>query len=146
MIRIHYLLIVSLLLHNAGMWEGFRNFLFRGNVVELATAVIIGGAFTKIVEAFTKAIIEPLLKLLLGSNDPTKSLESLYIGVFPIGTLLGAIVNFIIMAAIVYFFLVKPLGSLSARFAAQAAPDPKLVALQEIRDLLKAQQEAQTKV
>lgn len=122
------------------MWEGFRNFLMRGNVVELATAVVIGTAFTNIVNGFMKSFVEPLIKLLLGSSDPAKSLEVIAVGPFPIGILIAAIVNFILTAAVVYFFLIRPLTSMAARFApppaAPATPED-VVLLREIRDSLK---------
>ena len=120
------------------MWEGFRNFLMRGNVVELATAVVIGGAFTKIVDGFMKSFVEPLIKLLLGSSDPAKSLEVISVGPFPLGILIAAIVNFILTAAVVYFFLIRPLSNMAARFAPPPAPPTEdVVLLREIRDSLK---------
>ncbi|WP_135230023.1 large conductance mechanosensitive channel protein MscL [Deinococcus fonticola] len=122
------------------MWEGFRNFLMRGNVVELATAVVIGGAFTKIVDGFMKGFVEPLIKLILGSSDPAKSLEVISVGGFPVGMLLAAIVNFLLTAAVVYFFLIRPLSSFAARFAPPPPPPGEdITLLREIRDLLKTQ-------
>lgn len=123
------------------MLEGFRNFLLRGNVVELAVAVIIGGAFGKIVDGFLKAIVNPLIALMFGSSDPAKSFETIAVGPFPLGVLISAVINFILISAVVYFFLVKPFGSLSARLVAAAAPPADVQLLTEIRDLLKTQTE-----
>ena len=119
------------------MLEGFRNFLLRGNVVELAVAVIIGGAFGKIVEGFLKAIVNPLIALMFGSADPAKSFETIAVGPFPLGVLISAIVNFVLIAGVVYFFLVRPFGELAAKMAANNPPPPDVALLTEIRDLLK---------
>ncbi len=119
------------------MLQGFRDFLLRGNVVDLAVAVIIGGAFGKIVEGFLKAIVNPLIALLFGSSDPAKSFETIAVGPFPLGVLISAIINFILIGAVVYFFLVRPFGSISAKLAANTPPPPDVQLLTEIRDLLK---------
>ena len=119
------------------MLEGFRNFLLRGNVVELATAVIIGGAFGKIVEGFLKAIVNPLIGLMFGNSDPGKSFETIAVGPFPLGVLISAIVNFVLISAVVYFFLVRPFGELAKKLAANTPPPPDVQLLGEIRDLLK---------
>lgn len=112
----------------------------RGNVVELATAVVIGGAFGKIVDGFMKSFVEPLIKMMLGTNDPGKALETIAVGGFPIGVLLAAIVNFILTAAVVYFFLIRPLTNFAARFAAAPPPPGEdITLLREIRDTLKTQ-------
>lgn len=119
--------------------EGFRNFLLRGNVVELAVGVVIGSAFGSIVDGFIKALIDPLLLLIL-SFTGAASLEGAMLGIFPIGILISAILRFIIVAAVVYFFIVRPFTATSAKMAAQAAPaatPADVVLLTEIRDLLK---------
>lgn len=119
------------------MLQGFRDFLFRGNVIELAVAVIIGGAFGKIVEGFLKAIVNPLIALMFGSSDPAKSFETIAAGPFPLGVLISAIINFILISAVVYFFLVRPFGNIVAKMAANTPPPPDVALLGEIRDLLK---------
>lgn len=121
------------------MLKGFRNFLFRGNVVELATAVIIAAAFTGIVDAFTKAVIDPIFLAIGGSpNFDTALTIPIGAATFKIGLLLTAIVNFLIKAAVIYFFIIRPFGAISAKLSAAAAPTPPDVALlTEIRDLLK---------
>jgi large conductance mechanosensitive channel len=92
------------------MIEGFKAFLMRGNVIDLAVGVIIGAAFAKITDGFMKSLVEPLIKLLLGSSDPAKAFESIAIGPFPLGILIAAIVNFVLIAAVVYFFIVTPVN------------------------------------
>ncbi len=119
--------------------EGFRNFLFRGNVVELAVAVIIGAAFGSVVTGFTKSFIEPLIKLLFGSSDPAKALEGLGFGPFPMGVFLAAVLNFLIIASVLYFLVIRPFGRFAAQLAAHTAPPEDLKVLREIRDLLKEQ-------
>jgi large conductance mechanosensitive channel len=123
------------------MIEGFKTFLMRGNVVDLAVGVIIGAAFAKITDGFMKSLVEPLIKLALGSADPAKAFETVAIGPFPVGVLLAAIVNFILIAAVVYFFIVTPMNAMKkpAAAAAPAAPTKDQELLGEIRDLLKKQ-------
>ena len=128
------------------MLAGFRNFLFRGNVVELATAVIIAAAFGGIVDAFTKALVDPIFQAIGGSpNFDTALTIPIGAATFKIGLLLTAIINFLIKAAVIYFFIIRPFGPISqklAAVAAAAAPTPPDVALlTEIRDLLKKQNE-----
>jgi large conductance mechanosensitive channel len=119
------------------MLKGFRDFLMRGNVVDLATAVIIGAAFGGVVDGMIKGIIDPLIAVL--APGEVKQLENaLVLGPFKIGLLVSAFVNFVLKAAVVYFFIVKPFARLSARLVAAAAPPPADVQLlTEIRDLLK---------
>ncbi|HEY7925711.1 MAG: large conductance mechanosensitive channel protein MscL [Burkholderiales bacterium] len=121
------------------MLKGFRDFLMRGNVVELATAVIIGAAFGGVVDGLIKGIIDPLIAVF--APGEVKQLENaLLLGPFKIGLVVSAVINFLLKAAIVYFLIVKPFANLSARLAgakAPAAPPPEVQLLTEIRDLLK---------
>ena len=119
------------------MLKGFRDFLMRGNVVELAAAVIIGVAFNGVVDGLIKGIIDPLIAVLAPGD--VKQLESaLLLGPFKIGLVLSAIINFILKAGVVYFFIVRPFASFAAKLAAAPAPPPAdVVLLGEIRDLLK---------
>jgi large conductance mechanosensitive channel len=123
------------------MFKGFRDFLLRGNVVDLATAVIIGVAFNGVVDGVIKGIIDPLIALL--SPGAVKDLETaLLLGPFKIGLVLSAIINFIIKAAVVYFFVMQPFARFAARFAPKATgPAPDVVLLTEIRDLAKQEVE-----
>jgi large conductance mechanosensitive channel len=121
------------------MLQGFRAFLLRGNVVDLAVAVVIGAAFAGVIDGFTAAFIDPLLALILGGSG--EALAAVTLGVFPIGLFLSAVVNFVLKAAVLYFFVIRPFSAWATRLADQpAAPpapteDQKL--LGEIRDLLK---------
>ena len=119
------------------MFKGFRDFLLRGNVVDLATAVIIGVAFNGVVDGVIKGIIDPLIALL--SPGAVKDLETaLLLGPFKVGLVLSAIINFVIKAAVVYFFIVQPFARFAARFAPKAAGPPEdVVLLTQIRDLMK---------
>lgn len=123
--------------------EGFKKFLLRGNVIELATAVVIGAAFTAIVGAFTQAIIDPLLAMVFNAD----ALAAVMVGPFKLGLLLAAIINFIIIAAVVYFVLILPMAKLKERLdrnrELELAPTEQVETdveiLQDIRELLRAQ-------
>jgi large conductance mechanosensitive channel len=122
------------------MLKGFRDFLLRGNVVDLAVAVIIGVAFNGVVDGLIKGIIDPLIGLLAPGD--VKGLENaLLLGPFRFGLVLSAVVNFVLKAGVVYFFIVRPFSGLAAKAAkAPAAPPPPPADVQlltEIRDLLK---------
>ena len=120
------------------MMKGFRDFLMRGNVVDLAVAVIIGAAFNGVVDGLIKGIIDPLIATL--SPGDVKALETaLDLGPFHFGLVLSAIVNFVIKAGVVYFFIVRPFAAFAAKLAAAPAPPaPSEQYLKEIRDLLAA--------
>ncbi len=122
------------------MLKGFRDFLMRGNVVELAVAVIIGAAFNGVVDGLIKGIIDPLIATLAPGD--VKALENaLVLGPFRIGLVLSAVVNFVTKAGVVYFLIVRPFSALVARLAkapaAPAATPADVVLLGEIRDLLR---------
>ena len=118
------------------MLKGFRDFLTRGNVVELATAVIIGAAFTGVVDGLIKGIIDPLIAAL--SPGDVKQLENAFVfGPFHVGLVLSAFVNFLLKAAVVYFLIVRPFSTVAAKLAALSAPPPDVQLLTEIRDLLR---------
>lgn len=127
------------------MIKGFRDFILRGNVVDLAIAVVIGAAFTGIVTQFTKSFIEPILKLIGGGgvHGGTFVINGV---AFDWGASINAIINFLIVGAVLYFFIVVPINQIMARRhrgepdAEVAATTPEDVALlREIRDLLKRQ-------
>jgi len=118
------------------MLKGFRDFLMRGNVVELAVAVIIGAAFNGVVDGIIKGLIDPLIAM--ASPSDVKALETaLLLGPFKVGLVLSSIVNFLVKAAVVYFFVVRPFARFATRFAAAPAVTPTEKLLAEIRDLLK---------
>ncbi len=120
------------------MLKGFRDFLLRGNVVDLAVAVVIGTAFTALVTAFTKALLQPLINIFLGGGVRGGKIS--WLGqVFDFGAVINALITFVIIAAVVYFLVVLPVRRLSRREPEAAAEPPEPVEttlLTEIRDLL----------
>lgn len=129
------------------MFKGFKDFLLRGNVVELAVAVVIGAAFTSIVTAFTTGLIKPLINA-IGGSDAAKGLGFNILGsndatFMDIGGVINAGINFVIVAAIVYFAFVLPVKHIQERRkrGEEAGPsEPTDVELLiEIRDLLSRQ-------
>ena len=125
--------------------NGFKNFILRGNLVDLAVAVIIGTAFAAVVTAFTGTLLSAIAKI-TGGNQP--NFDDYAPGDIEVGPFLTALVAFLILAAIVYFFVVTPYVAAKERFFPSPEPgtpeDIKL--LQEIRDLLRAQQDGGTAV
>ena len=97
--------------------DGFKKFLLRGNVVDLAVAVVIGAAFGAVVTAFVEAFITPLVGVVTGSaGDFTKKTFDVSGTAFPYGLFVQALLSFIIIAAVVYFFVVKPINRLMERY------------------------------
>lgn len=89
--------------------DGFKKFLVQGNLVELAVAVVIGAAFSDLIKAFTSGIIDPMLALFGGKPNLDSLKFTIRNTVFPYGSFLTALISFLITAAIIYFFIVKPL-------------------------------------
>ncbi len=119
------------------MLKGFRDFIARGNAIDLAVGVIIGVAFGAVVDSLVKDVITPLLGLLGGQPD----FSAIALGPVMVGNLANAVVAFLLKAAGLYFLIVMPINRLAARRAAAAppappAPNPQEVLLREIRDLL----------
>lgn len=98
------------------MLKGFRDFVLRGNVVDLAVAVIIGAAFTAIVNSLVKDIINPLIAATVGQPNFSTLVLHVHGGVITYGNFLNALISFLIIAAVVYFAIVLPLGKILARF------------------------------
>ena len=98
------------------MFKGFRDFILRGNVMDLAVAVIIGAAFTGIVTALTEKIINPLLGAVIGKPNFGYLVGHINGGEIRYGDFFTAIVNFVLIAAVVYFFLVLPTQYLLKKF------------------------------
>jgi large conductance mechanosensitive channel len=120
---------------------GFKEFVLKGNVVDLAVGVIIGAAFGGIVDSMTKDVITPIIGVIGGQPD----FSAIKIGAINIGNFLNAVISFLIKATVVYFVIVKPFQALMARMypppppgAPPAAP-PDVQLLSEIRDILKSQ-------
>ena len=105
------------------MIKGFRDFLLRGNVMDLAVAVIIGAAFTAIVTALTTDIITPLLGAFISKPNFDYLQLEIHGGKVLYGSFLTAVINFLILASVVYFFLVVPAQYLTKKFfPTKAAP------------------------
>jgi large conductance mechanosensitive channel len=102
----------------------FRDFVMRGNVVELAVAVIIGAAFGAVITAFTSAFITPLIALIGGKPDFGDLAFSISGTRFPYGLFLNALISFLIIAFVVFFFVVKPINALMSLSQRRESPDP----------------------
>lgn len=117
------------------MLKGFKDFIMRGNLVELAVAFIVGGAFATVVTTFT-AVLMSLITKVSGKGVNFNDYEP---GKVPVGVFLTAVVSFLIIAAVVYFFVVTPYNRLQERMSRgeePAPPAPDIALLTEIRDLL----------
>ncbi|MFC4553998.1 large conductance mechanosensitive channel protein MscL [Georgenia faecalis] len=128
------------------MLRGFKEFIMRGNVVDLAVAVVVGSAFAAIVDTLVSNIITPLLNSFGGAQAEGLGFEivsgnpATYVD---IAAIINAIVVFLITAAVVYFLIVAPMNTFKERRARGVEPEPEAPAedvllLQEIRDLLRA--------
>src|SRR6516164_9432817 len=107
------------------MLKGFREFLFRGNVVDLAVAVVIGAAFGAVVTALVKDLITPLIAAIVGKPDFSAIQFEVNASKFLIGDFINAVVSFVLIAAAIYFFVVVPVNALTARMRrGEAPPDP----------------------
>jgi len=107
------------------MLKGFRQFLFRGNVIDLAVAVVIGGAFGAVVAALVKDLLTPLIAALVGKPDFSALTFEVNGSKFLYGDFINAVISFILIAAAVYFFVVMPVNALTARMRrGEAPPDP----------------------
>jgi large conductance mechanosensitive channel len=125
--------------------QGFKNFIMRGNVVDLAVAVVIGTAFSRVVSAFTDNLVNPLIAVFGGKNVNGLAWQIVAGNektVMDFGAVITAIINFVMVAAVVYFLVVTPMNVLAERRKRGEEPEPKapaedIVLLQEIRDLLR---------
>lgn len=106
------------------MFKGFRDFVLRGNVMDLAVAVIIGAAFTGIVTALTTNIINPLLGAVIGKPNFDFLIGHVNGGEIKYGTFITAVINFLILAFVIYFLLVLPTQYLLKKFQPQKAEPP----------------------
>ncbi|MFJ7212200.1 large-conductance mechanosensitive channel protein MscL [Amycolatopsis sp. NPDC098790] len=129
------------------MLKGFKDFLMRGNVVDLAVAVVIGSAFTAIVTAFTNGLIKPLIST-IGGTDAAQGLgyqifENNKATFLDFGGVINAAINFVLVAAVIYFVIVLPVKKIQERRKRGQEPGPSeptdVELLIEIRDLLRAQ-------
>ncbi len=104
------------------MLKGFRDFILRGNVVDLAVAVVIGAAFTSIVNSLVKDIITPLLAAIVKKPDFSYLVADIHGGHIAYGNFLNAAINFLLVAGAMYFFVVLPLNTLLKRLHHEAPP------------------------
>ncbi|RXR27157.1 large conductance mechanosensitive channel protein MscL [Oerskovia turbata] len=127
------------------MLDGFKDFVLRGNAIDLAVGVVIGGAFTLVVTSIVDGLINPLVAAIFGKQDLTGVGKfTINEATFSLGLVLDALFTFLCVAAALYFVIVLPMNHLAARRkkgeeAAPAAPAEDVLVLQEIRDLLAAQ-------
>jgi large conductance mechanosensitive channel len=128
------------------MLKGFKEFIMRGNVVDLAVAVVIGAAFGKIVSAIVEGLINPLIAAIFGKTDISGVWFFKINGAeFHLGWILQAALNFLFVAAAIYFLIVLPLNKLAERRARGEEPEPESLTtdqqlLTEIRDSLRTRQ------
>jgi large conductance mechanosensitive channel len=107
------------------MLQGFKKFVMRGNVIDLAVAVVMGGAFGKVVAALVKDLLTPIVAAVAGKPDFSALLFTINGSKFPIGDFLNAAVEFLLIAVAIYFFVVVPMNALTARLKrGDAPPDP----------------------
>ena len=104
------------------MLNEFKKFLLRGNVVDLAVAVVVGAAFGAVVTALTKDLLTPLIAAVGGQPDFSALQFTVNGSKFPIGDFINAVVAFVMIAAAIYFFVVAPLNALEARRRRGEAP------------------------
>ena len=129
------------------MLRGFKDFILRGNVIDLAVAVVIGAAFATIVTAFTDSIIKPLINAITPASSPGLGVtliagkDSTYVD---FAAVITAAINFVIVAAVIYFAIVLPVNVIQERRRRGEETGPteptEVELLAEIRDLLSAQQ------
>lgn len=128
------------------MLKGFKEFLSRGNIVDLSVAVVIGTAFAALVKTFTDAIITPLTSR-IGASGTDVGILKVSIGggqVIDLNLIISAAINFVLVAAVVYFLVVVPYNRLRKKGEVEQAQDTELSLLTEIRNLLKDGVSAET--
>jgi large conductance mechanosensitive channel len=126
-------------LHDSNIeMAGFKDFILRGNVVDLAVGVIIGAAFSGIVDSMVKDVITPIIGFVGGQPD----FSAIKLGPVALGSFFNAVISFLIKAAVIYFLVVRPFSTLIYRLypppkPGDPPPSPEVKVLCEIRDLLK---------
>ncbi|WP_212990983.1 large conductance mechanosensitive channel protein MscL [Actinoplanes auranticolor] len=129
------------------MLKGFKDFIMRGNVVDLAVGIVIGAAFTAVVTAFTNAFLKPLIQLLGGGTGASAGTWDVDGVKFDYASFINAVITFLLTAAVLYFLVVFPLNKLAERRKRGEEPPPEAPSeevklLTEIRDALVRQQVA----
>ncbi len=123
------------------MLKDFKEFLMRGNVVDLAVAVVIGAAFGAVVTSLVADLITPIIAAVIGKPDFSDLTFTINGSVFRYGNFINALITFISIAGAVFFFVIKPMQALDARrgkTADEEEQSDEVVLLGEIRDLLKS--------
>jgi len=128
----------------AGVFQGFKDFISRGNAVELAVGVVIGAAFTAVVGALQNGFISPLIGMIFGKPEISWKIGPINQSTIDVGLIVNAFIQFLLTAAAIYFVIVLPLNKLAERRkrgieAEPTRPSEDILLLQEIRDLLAAQ-------
>src|SRR6267154_4927044 len=121
------------------MFKGFKEFLSRGNIIDLSVAVVIGTAFTALVTKFTESIIQPLIDRIGAGGESDYGILKIGIGggqTIDFNVLLTAAINFVLVAAVVYFLVVVPYNTLRKKGEVEQAQDTELAILTEIRNIL----------
>jgi large conductance mechanosensitive channel len=125
----------------SGIWKEFREFVLRGNLVDLAIAVVLGAAFGAVVSSLVSDISTPLIAAIGGKPDFGSLTFKVGRGVFRYGDFLNALLYFVIVASVIFFLVVKPVNALLARVKLSSeepeSPAADVVLLAEIRDLLR---------
>jgi large conductance mechanosensitive channel len=107
------------------MFDGFKKFILRGNVVDMAVGVVIGAAFGGVITALTKDLLTPLIAAIVGKPDFSAIHFTIRGTPFPVGDFINAIVSFLLIASVIYFFVVLPVNTLVARMKrGDKPPDP----------------------
>ena len=104
------------------MLSGFKQFILRGNVVDLAVGVVIGAAFGAVVTSLTTDLLTPMIAAIVGKPDFSAVTFTAGTAVFKVGNFLNALVSFLLIASAVYFFVVTPINALMARMHRDAVP------------------------
>ncbi len=109
------------------MLDGFKKFILRGNVVDMAVGVVIGAAFAGVVNGLTSAFLNPLIKLVAGGEKFSTIQFTIHGVSFPLDNFINAVISFVLIAATIYFFVVLPVNALIARMhKGEKAPDPTI--------------------
>ncbi|HUH53792.1 MAG TPA: large conductance mechanosensitive channel protein MscL [Microbacteriaceae bacterium] len=122
------------------MFKGFKEFILRGNVIDLAVAVVIGAAFNTVVERVVESLINPIIGMFFSAESLDKALMITLPGgsAIALGAVIGALINFLIIAAVVYFAFVVPMNRFHTKEEEETVAEPtEQELLTEIRDLLK---------
>lgn len=130
------------------MLKGFRDFILRGNVVDLAVGVVMGASFGAVVTAFTKAFLDPLIRLVTGGSEVAGQIILKHAAdpknniVMDYGSFITSLINFLLTALVIYLFVVQPMNKMMERFKreekpAVAEPSNEEKLLAEIRDAIK---------